>query len=284
MTTVNACFSTQYCQYFCSAKQSAAKSKGPEQTSTAQSSRIPREKSTVTDFIRKHPDREKNVMDMVRAGKSVRETYGLGEADTSGMSMAEYKTYITGLLGKIPFDASRPHDEETVFISEEGWEQMKNDPEYEAWVLGYTKINRSVRFPYALGSTGSYAVEHFGASIEEHEGHSYSKMYGGSPSAARNLFRAESGGGTTYRASGRDEYDEILEEKRLKNKKLQEERREQKTRQQKEYREMRMKEWMARSAYRDDARSARTSVSIQSATASYEAGFFYQNVFEKSSL
>lgn len=29
---------------------------------------------------------------------------------------------------------------------------MKNDPDYEAWVLGYTVENRSVHFPFAASN------------------------------------------------------------------------------------------------------------------------------------
>lgn len=38
-------------------------------------------------------------------------------------------------------------------------------------------------------------------SVVWHNGHGYSKLYGGSASAARSMFQAESGGGMTYRAS-----------------------------------------------------------------------------------
>ena len=51
---------------------------------------------------------------------------------------------------------------------------MKKDPAYEAWVLGYTVENRSVRNPFfgLPGASGSFYVEKFGASIEEHLGQS----------------------------------------------------------------------------------------------------------------
>ncbi len=52
---------------------------------------------------------------------------------------------------------------------------MKNDPKYEAWVVGYFKIDRSVHNPFASmpGFEPSIHTEHFGASIEEHLGQSY---------------------------------------------------------------------------------------------------------------
>lgn len=98
--------------------------------------------SVVEDFRRKHPEESGHIDKQVSAGMRAREMYGVTDIDTSEMSMDEYKEYITDILGKIPFHASRPYDEEAIYISEAGWEQMKNDPEYEAWVLGYNVENR----------------------------------------------------------------------------------------------------------------------------------------------
>ncbi len=151
--------------------------------------------SVVEDFRRKHPEESGHIDKQVSAGMRAREMYGVTDIDTSEMSMDEYKEYITDILGKIPFHASRPYDEEAIYISEAGWEQMKNDPEYEAWVLGYNVENRSVPNPFfGMGDKGMYAVEHFGASIEEHHGEGYSKVYGGTAAGARSMFEGLASG------------------------------------------------------------------------------------------
>ena len=151
--------------------------------------------SVVEDYRRKHPEESGHIDKQVSAGMRVRETYGGADINTSEMSMDEYKEYITDILGKIPFHSSRPYDEEVIYISEAGWEQMKNDPEYEAWVLGYNVENRSVPNPFfGMGDKGMYAVEHFGASIEEHHGEGYSKVYGGSAAGARSMFEGLASG------------------------------------------------------------------------------------------
>lgn len=51
---------------------------------------------------------------------------------------------------------------------------MKNDPQYEAWVLGYTAQDRAVHNPWASmpGYSPNFHTESFGASIEEHLGQS----------------------------------------------------------------------------------------------------------------
>ncbi len=140
--------------------------------------------SVVDQYKRKHPDDVSHVDAQVRAGKSVLAKNGANNVSREDMTMEEYKSFINGLLSSIPFDATRVYDKEIISISDAGWEQMKNDPDYEAWVLGYTAENRSVRNPFFgwSGASGSVYVEKFGASIEEHIGQSVGTSGPGSSS------------------------------------------------------------------------------------------------------
>lgn len=142
--------------------------------------------SAVAEYKRKHPEDAAHVDVQVKRGQAVREKYGVSQAATEEMTMDEYKRYINDLLGRIPFDSTRIYDKEMVSISEKGWEQMKNDPDYEAWILGYTAENRSVRNPFfgMSGASGNFCVERFGASIEEHRGESISSGNSGTRSKA----------------------------------------------------------------------------------------------------
>ena len=181
-----------------------------EEAAENTSKRIAREDSTVTAYKRRHPDRANYVDKQVKAGKKVLEACGASEIDTTKMTMTEYRQHIARVLDSIPFDASRMYDEESIYISDKGWEQMKNDPEYEAWVIGYNKENRSVHNPFAVlgnGAGSMYCVEHFGASIEEHNGYSFSKTYGGTAAGARSLFESKTKPGTMIkRAPHSDAY------------------------------------------------------------------------------
>lgn len=113
---------------------------------------------------------------MVSAGESVRNRMHPEKVDTEAMSMEEYKEYFQKMLDSIPYDATQQKDIQFLKISDAGWEQMKKDKDYEAWVLGYFQIDRSVKMPFAgmSGNTSRYHAEYFGASIEEHHGESYS--------------------------------------------------------------------------------------------------------------
>ncbi len=130
--------------------------------------------SVVAQYKRKHPEDAYHVNGQVRAGRSVLAKNGADNVCREDMTMDEYKNFINRLMNSIPFDATRVYDREFVSISEAGWQQMKNDPEYEAWVLGYTVENRSVRNPFFgwPGAAGNVYMENFGASIEEHIGQS----------------------------------------------------------------------------------------------------------------
>lgn len=131
-----------------------------------------KKESVVNDYISRHPEDAAHVNGQINAGKAVLAKNGVTDVSREDMTMEEYKLFISNLLDRIPFDISRPDDREMISISDKGWEQMKKDPDYEAWILGYTVENRSVRNPFAgwPGMSGTLCIEKFGASIEEHHG------------------------------------------------------------------------------------------------------------------
>ena len=134
------------------------------------------QESVVDEFKRKNPDHASHVDQQVRNGRAVREKYGRG-ISTEDMSMAEYQAYFYALLDTIPYDYTQMNNTVTISISDKGWEQMRKDPDYEAWILGYFVEDRAVRNPFfGWGdNAGSIVYERFGASIEEHRGDGFSK-------------------------------------------------------------------------------------------------------------
>lgn len=130
--------------------------------------------SVVDTFKRRHPDHASHVDQQVRAGRAVRDKNGV---PTEDMTMEEYRAYFYALLETIPYDSTRVNDTTILTISDKGWEQMRKDPDYEAWILGYFVEDRAVRNPFFGwgNNAGSMITEHFGASIEEHHGEGFSK-------------------------------------------------------------------------------------------------------------
>ncbi len=131
--------------------------------------------SATDNFKKKHPDKAAVVDNQIRAGKNVLKKNGVEDLSREDMTMEEYKRFFTDLMNSIPYDWSQQRDVNVWSITEKGWEQMKNDPDYEAWVLGYTAQDRAVNIPFAAlpGYSPSYHTEHFGASIEEHLGQGF---------------------------------------------------------------------------------------------------------------
>lgn len=130
--------------------------------------------SVVDKYKKKNPKDAWQVESQVRAGQRVLAKNNAENVSRSDMTMEEYKQFFTQLMNSIPFDPSQRNDVEVWTISEKGWEQMKNDPQYEAWVLGYTAQDRAVHNPWASmpGYSPNLHTESFGASIDEHLGQS----------------------------------------------------------------------------------------------------------------
>ncbi len=182
MNTINANYTAK--TYTNSVKKQEVKKGQPESTSFCDTV-LEKSESAVDQYKRKHPEDAYHVDSQVQAGKAVWTKNGVEDVSREDMTMEEYKAFINGLLNSIPFDATRIYDKEMISISDAGWEQMKNDPDYEAWVLGYTVENRSVRNPFFgwPGASGNVYVEKFGASIEEHIGQSVGTSGPGSSSS-----------------------------------------------------------------------------------------------------
>lgn len=187
--SVNYAGYTQYTTYTASyiAKQvSSAADKGSfagtveKAQSASQTGKVT--ESTVDAFKKRHPESASHVDAQVKAGKKVLEKNGVEDVSREDMTMEEYKAFFTALMDSIPFNASHQGDVEIWSVSEKGWEQMKNDPEYEAWVLGYTSENRAVYNPFASwpGYSPNICMEKFGDSIEQHLGQSVPMSTGNS--------------------------------------------------------------------------------------------------------
>ena len=110
------------------------------------------------------------------------ETVAVKTISKDDMTMEEYKEYIYNQISKFRIDPSRSGDWYSINISDEGFETMKNDPEYEEWVLDY--IQRDMSYPApawytAMGGPSAYCILNFGASPEERTGSMFSAGYKG---------------------------------------------------------------------------------------------------------
>lgn len=165
----------------------------------------PQRGSVMEEYYAKKPQYKERAKERVEGGYVVLKCAGISAEDIEGMSMSEFKDVMSKAIAGIPHHATRPYDEETVFISEEGWENMKKDPDYAAYVAGLLQEDRSFANPFfAMGDKGSYIVQHFGASPEDYHGVGFSKIYGGTAAGARSMYNSAKAGGIETRGPQAD--------------------------------------------------------------------------------
>lgn len=95
------------------------------------------------------------------------------------MSISEYRSCIYDKISQIPFDPSQALASVSVHITDEGLAAMRDDPEYEKWVLDELKTNFAFKDPWTQVCGGSYHVHWFGATKEEYKGQSWFPGYAG---------------------------------------------------------------------------------------------------------
>lgn len=113
--------------------------------------------------------------------------------EAADMSLEAYKQYIGDKISRLPMSASSQMQSISVQITDEGFEAMKNDPEYEAWVLDTLAQNFRFQNPWTAMCGGGYVVHHFGATKEQYHGESWYPGYMGGQGAA--LYDKKSEGG-----------------------------------------------------------------------------------------
>lgn len=123
--------------------------------------------------------------------RNISETGKAGAVSTKDMTMEEYKQYIHDRISHIPMHPSRMQESISIHISEAGFEAMKNDPEYEAWVLNDLRTGWAQPDRWAGVCGGAYSTIYYGATKEECHAQMWSTGYRNG--SGKNLFdsRAE---------------------------------------------------------------------------------------------
>ena len=118
-----------------------------------------------------------DVVNKYAATAVIAETYQPEPVSTQDMTMEEYKEYISDRLSRIPMHPSQMQNSVAIHISEAGFEAMKNDPEYEEWVIGWLEKDMACNNPWSGICGGQYVVHYIGATKEEYRGQSWYPAY-----------------------------------------------------------------------------------------------------------
>ena len=95
---------------------------------------------------------------------------GVASFSRENMPLEEYKQYIYQKISQIPIHPSQHMMSAAVHITDAGFEAMRNDEEYEKWVLDVLRRSFGMSDPWAEVCGESFSVHRFGATREDYRG------------------------------------------------------------------------------------------------------------------
>lgn len=124
----------------------------------------------------------------LRAGES-----GATPSLNADMSMEEYRQAIRERISRMPLSATRQLESISVHISHGAFDRMKNDPDYEAWVLNDLQEAFSRSNPWVPAVGGGYSVFYIAETKEQCRAEGWYPRYTGGQGA--DMFEDKAKGG-----------------------------------------------------------------------------------------
>ena len=104
--------------------------------------------------------------------------------EKADMSMEAYRQAIREKISQMPLSATRQMESISIQISDAAFERMKNDPDYEAWVLNDLREAFSQSNPWVAATGGGYSVFYIGETKEQCHAEGWYPGYMGGQGAA----------------------------------------------------------------------------------------------------
>ena len=105
-------------------------------------------------------------------------------SEKADMSMETYQQTIREKISQMPLSATRQMESISIQISDAAFERMKNDPDYEAWVLNDLREALSQSNPWVATTGGGYSVFYIGETKEQCHAEGWYPGYMGNQGAA----------------------------------------------------------------------------------------------------
>lgn len=210
--------------------------------------------------------------DRVAESQNVSEMGKTGTVSTKDMTMEEYKQYIHDKISQIPMHPSRMQESISINISEAGFEAMKNDPEYEAWVLNDLRTGWAQPDRWAGVCGGAYSTIYYGATKEECHAEMWSVGY--QNGTGKSLFDSKAKDSYWERRVEQKKRTETQIKEQQEKKRLQKEAYEKAAIEKSNAHKRLMSQWEKEAVYSDLvlSKSAGTGI-VSTANAAYEANF-----------
>ena len=201
--------------------------------------------------------------------QNVSETGKAGAVSTKDMTMDEYKQYIHEKISQIPMHPTRMSENISIHISEAGFEAMKNDPEYEAWVLNDLRTGWAQPDRWAGVCGGAYSTIYYGATKEECHAQMWSAGY--QNGSGKSLFDGRAKDSFWERRTEQKKRTEAQIKKEQEKKRMQEEINAKAAMEKSDAHRRLMSQWAKEAVYSDSVLAK--SGTVATANAAYEANF-----------
>ncbi len=131
--------------------------------------------SLLKSLQRKSADGNLSYQEILESIKEYDSKNNAQDKSTENMTLAEYKEYISARLAALPRHETKKNDIVIVDITDAGFEAMKNNPDYEEWVIGTTAQDLSTNNPLSSLTGGRYCIHRFGDDKEDYSTENWGK-------------------------------------------------------------------------------------------------------------
>ena len=120
-----------------------------------------------TSAIRQSASQDGNFLSMAAQLRASESTPTPTPSEKTDVSMEAYQQTIREKISQMPLSTTRQMESISIQISDAAFERMKNDPDYEAWVLNDLREAFSQSNPWVATTGGGYSVFYIGATKEQ---------------------------------------------------------------------------------------------------------------------
>ncbi|NBK79978.1 hypothetical protein D5272_15675 [bacterium D16-76] len=120
-----------------------------------------------TSAIRQSASQDGNFLSMAAQLRASESTPTPTPSEKTDVSMEAYQQTIREKISQMPLSTTRQMESISIQISDAAFERMKNDPDYEAWVLNDLREAFSQSNPWVATTGGGYSVFYIGETKEQ---------------------------------------------------------------------------------------------------------------------
>ena len=120
-----------------------------------------------TGAVRQSAPQGRDFLSMAAQLRASESSAAPAPSEKADMSMEAYQQMIREKISQMSLSSTRQMEAISIQISDAAFERMKNDPDYEAWVLNDLREAFSQSNPWVAATGGGYSVFYIGETKEQ---------------------------------------------------------------------------------------------------------------------